>query len=890
MTIFSAVTYGASATVALQALPGVTFDARAFVVGYLFVLSCQLLAHFAGEYHDLRADLHNVWSGPLTGGSKVLVQGLVTPRQCLCYSALTAVASAVALSLCPERCWPVGAVMIFFAHQYSAPPFQFNHCALGEVSAPFVMNVLLPYFAALLQSEKFASPFFFHSSLAALVLPAFFLKIALFLALNMQDRRPDWLGGKVTMAVKYGEDACCRYFAAAVAAAYAAAAGVHYLGLCRWTTLAAVLATAPPALALARDFRLPADDLKAAGDESLPGPRRPYKMDGLVLRCLRHAPLPVLAVFAEALAHELLGDPRAAFSSPSLLLRCLPLVPFVWNFLVRRGPPPAAGAASAAGSTAGASLAAPAAPAAVAAAPAAWAAAMAATAGEVVVAGGGVGGLVLAATLHQLGIPVRVLERSRRGEKETGADLALWPSAAKILMTLGVGAAPDDDDVKADKSGKANGNSSGSCSESGNANCTAAAAGQTSFWTERTYPVRTVYMSKATDLVGGESILKVVSMDAVVAGTGEPFRLVGRRELMAALLPLVPEKALTYGVAVQEVVERKLGGNDRNGGNGGGRGTAAGAAGDNVAVVCRKVPDPSDDPLGKAAVLPRKEVSTVGARIVVGCDGIRSVCRDHVTGGASGGSGSVRYGGEVCHRGVLDLRDGSAAAPFRPFFEEQEQRKPESMTVTYGDRIRFSWGFLDGAHETGYWFVKQLDDGGGGVGAGGTAGGSGGIWRPEAGWPDPVKTFAEFQADGETYVHPIQDSAPLPAWSTGGVTLVGDACHAVTPNNGQGACMAVEDAFVLATLLRHYWRHPDGHVEAFYLYEATRRAHAAGIHADSRKQMRLGQLASPLAVRFRELLLWAVPTGVLQKKLRAANVFDVDPWLRHFRRLRDRVK
>lgn len=31
--------------------------------------------------------------------------------------------------------------------------------------------------------------------------------------------------------------------------------------------------------------------------------------------------------------------------------------------------------------------------------------------------------------------------------------------------------------------------------------------------------------------------------------------------------------------------------------------------------------------------------------------------------------------------------------------------------------------------------------------------------------------------------------------------------------------MAIEDAFVLATLLREYWDQPDGHVEAFYQYE-----------------------------------------------------------------------
>lgn len=56
-------------------------------------------------------------------------------------------------------------------------------------------------------------------------------------------------------------------------------------------------------------------------------------------------------------------------------------------------------------------------------------------------------------------------------------------------------------------------------------------------------------------------------------------------------------------------------------------------------------------------------------------------------------------------------------------------------------------------------------------------------------------------------------------WSSSNITLLGDACHPATPNNGQGACMAIEDAFVLATLLAEYWDKPDGHVEAFYLYE-----------------------------------------------------------------------
>ncbi|KAH7915887.1 hypothetical protein BJ138DRAFT_1132302 [Hygrophoropsis aurantiaca] len=43
----------------------------------------------------------------------------------------------------------------------------------------------------------------------------------------------------------------------------------------------------------------------------------------------------------------------------------------------------------------------------------------------------------------------------------------------------------------------------------------------------------------------------------------------------------------------------------------------------------------------------------------------------------------------------------------------------------------------------------------------------------------------------------------LPLWTSGSVTLIGDACHAMTPHFGAGAGQAIEDAFVLGRLLAH---------------------------------------------------------------------------------------
>ena len=60
---------------------------------------------------------------------------------------------------------------------------------------------------------------------------------------------------------------------------------------------------------------------------------------------------------------------------------------------------------------------------------------------------------------------------------------------------------------------------------------------------------------------------------------------------------------------------------------------------------------------------------------------------------------------------------------------------------------------------------------------------------------------------------------PMPVWSRGRVTLLGDACHPTLPDLAQGACMAIEDAFVLARCLEACG--PD-HRAAFARYEAAR--------------------------------------------------------------------
>jgi salicylate hydroxylase len=68
------------------------------------------------------------------------------------------------------------------------------------------------------------------------------------------------------------------------------------------------------------------------------------------------------------------------------------------------------------------------------------------------------------------------------------------------------------------------------------------------------------------------------------------------------------------------------------------------------------------------------------------------------------------------------------------------------------------------------------------------------------GWDDRVGQT--ITALGETFVWGIYDRPPLPRWTIGHTTLLGDAAHPMVPHLGQGAGQAIEDAYTLGVLLR----------------------------------------------------------------------------------------
>ena len=99
---------------------------------------------------------------------------------------------------------------------------------------------------------------------------------------------------------------------------------------------------------------------------------------------------------------------------------------------------------------------------------------------------------------------------------------------------------------------------------------------------------------------------------------------------------------------------------------------------------------------------------------------------------------------------------------------------------------------------------------------------------------------------------------PCPPMSKDRVALVGDAAHAMTPNLGQGACQALEDAVVLAGCATH------GDLAA---YDAERRPRATMISKRSARIGRVAQLQAAPAVAVRNLVMKATPASAMLRSL-----------------------
>ena len=206
--------------------------------------------------------------------------------------------------------------------------------------------------------------------------------------------------------------------------------------------------------------------------------------------------------------------------------------------------------------------------------------------------------------------------------------------------------------------------------------------------------------------------------------------------------------------------------------------------------------------------------------VLVGADGIHSQVRE-----ALFGAQAARFTGNVAWRAVVPA-----------------ESLPKSMArpvgaVWWGPGRHFVHYFVRGGAlvncvavvEKAGWEVESWTE----------RGEHGELKADFAGWHEEIQMLIDRMDPSALYKWALHDRPPMPRWSKGAVTLLGDACHPMLPFMAQGAVAAIEDAAVLASCLAAGSDPASGLAR----YEALRRARTARIQAQARRNAKLFHLS-----------------------------------------------
>ncbi len=233
---------------------------------------------------------------------------------------------------------------------------------------------------------------------------------------------------------------------------------------------------------------------------------------------------------------------------------------------------------------------------------------------------------------------------------------------------------------------------------------------------------------------------------------------------------------------------------------------------------------------GDVACVTFADGSTAEADIVVAADGIHSELRHYVV-----PPSRPVFHGSVAYRGVLP----HALLPDWPtdawLMWLGKGKHFLTFPVRAGELINYV-GFVPADQE-----MKESW----------SAPGDPDVLRAEfAGWdPRIERVLGEVQ---KTFRWALYDREPLPLWTKGRLTLLGDAAHPMLPHLGQGANQSIEDGMALATILAGAT--VSTAPAALLAYEKLRRERVAAVQRGARENgMRYDSSYSDLGVRDAEI-------------------------------------
>jgi 2-polyprenyl-6-methoxyphenol hydroxylase-like FAD-dependent oxidoreductase len=226
--------------------------------------------------------------------------------------------------------------------------------------------------------------------------------------------------------------------------------------------------------------------------------------------------------------------------------------------------------------------------------------------------------------------------------------------------------------------------------------------------------------------------------------------------------------------------------------------------------------------------------STIESKLIIGADGLKSVVRNQLF-----EKSTLRNANQICWRGICDI--------------DLQQKYHNELNEAWGKGKRF--GFVKISDKKVYWYALTnykkvtVDD------------------------INLTELFNEFHSDilqiisattkEQIIVSDIIDLKPIDKWQSENVCLIGDAAHATTPNLGQGACQAIEDAYVLGKLL-------DNGIaieNTFKEYENLRRKKAHAIVNTSWTVGKMAHIESGVGIWLRNFVMKNLPKSANKKQI-----------------------
>lgn len=250
----------------------------------------------------------------------------------------------------------------------------------------------------------------------------------------------------------------------------------------------------------------------------------------------------------------------------------------------------------------------------------------------------------------------------------------------------------------------------------------------------------------------------------------------------------------------------------------------------------------------EGVILHFEKADRVVASALVGADGVRSRVRRQMF--------AAERGGTPVYRGYHIWQGLVPGVP--------EGYRDGRLSETWGAGRRFSV-FPCGREQT-YWFASATRAEGASIPRDSLLDF---LRHTFSGWHAPVGDVLDAIDPAAVHAAPILDLAPLPTWHTSHAVLLGDAAHAITPNVGQGACLALEDALVLAKRLVA----DETFEDAFAAYERARRPRVTTIGRQARLTGWIGQWRAPALVKLRRRLLRAAPARLVERQMAAVAAY-----------------